>query len=668
MRTIYEYSKDSAFLKYFDNQRIKKQFLKITILDWQERPIQEVQGIITGGNLNKNGSSSLRRTCNFEVFVEKGDYAGITDLDNLFSLNKKVYLEIGYENTTPYYKQYEKIWFPQGLFLLMNPSISYSTSGISMSAQCQDKMCLLNGDVGGIIPASTQFDEYETVNEDGEYYLTHPTIVRIIRECVNHFGGEQLSKIIISDLNTRIKKVMKWIGNTSVYLVNLDNSYSLTTSKSSIPAAATYKEFKYGDDIGYIYTDFIFPNELIADAGSSVCDILDKIKNILGNYEYFYDIDGNFVFQEKKNFLNTSQAKIELDNLNQENYLLDMGKGKSVYAFNDANLITSFQNTPQFSMIKNDFIVWGTRENANGNTVPIRYHLSIDKKPTPGNTYKCFFYSDPDDGLLKAKVPVIFDTYSELSANDGVAEVFYYAKDTNKVYKWEKKAYKEIEVQLQDIQTKDWRNELYLQGATGEPLAIDSNYYYTELNAEWPKLYDIQNGDFYPEVLNNPFDIDYFLDFIDSDASISKFNISNIGRRTKVIVDQDVNCIFEPEIPNFVLIETGQEDTEERRRECENQGQPYIQISSSLFNLITGGGSHNSAYNTIKDLLYEYTSYNESISIQAIPVYYLEPNTRITVEDIESNIHGDYIIDSISLPLDINGTMTISAKRALQKI
>jgi hypothetical protein len=36
---------------------------------------------------------------------------------------------------------------------------------------------------------------------------------------------------------------------------------------------------------------------LIANAGETVVSILDKIKNILGNYEYFYDINGNFVFQ-----------------------------------------------------------------------------------------------------------------------------------------------------------------------------------------------------------------------------------------------------------------------------------------------------------------------------------------------------------------------------------
>jgi hypothetical protein len=70
----------------------------------------------------------------------------------------------------------------------------------------------------------------------------------------------------------------------------------------------------------------------------------------------------------------------------------------------------------------------------------------------------------------------------------------------------------------------------------------------------------------------------------------------------------------------------------------------------------------------VRELLYQYTSYNESISIQSIPIYYLEPNTRITVQDKESNIFGDYMISNISIPLDINSTMSISATKALERI
>ena len=80
------------------------------------------------------------------------------------------------------------------------------------------------------------------------------------------------------------------------------------------------------------------------------------------------------------------------------------------------------------------------------------------------------------------------------------------------------------------------------------------------------------------------------------------------------------------------------------------------------------GGVKNSCFEKIKDLLYQYTHVNNTISITSLPLYYLEPNTRITVEDELAGIYGDYIIQSISLPLDISSTMSINAYKTLQKI
>jgi hypothetical protein len=54
--------------------------------------------------------------------------------------------------------------------------------------------------------------------------------------------------------------------------------------------------------------------------------------------------------------------------------------------------------------------------------------------------------------------------------------------------------------------------------------------------------------------------------------------------------------------------------------------------------------------------------------LTTIPIYYLEPNTRITVNDPVSGMKGDYIINSMTIPLDIGGTMTIQATRALEKL
>jgi len=59
---------------------------------------------------------------------------------------------------------------------------------------------------------------------------------------------------------------------------------------------------------------------------------------------------------------------------------------------------------------------------------------------------------------------------------------------------------------------------------------------------------------------------------------------------------------------------------------------------------------------------------NETIQLSSIPIYYLEPNTRVSVKDNVIGINGDYMIQSISLPLDIDSLMNISAYKCQQKL
>jgi hypothetical protein len=39
-----------------------------------------------------------------------------------------------------------------------------------------------------------------------------------------------------------------------------------------------------------------YPGELTAAVGSAITGVLDNITKIFGNFEYFYDLDGHFVF------------------------------------------------------------------------------------------------------------------------------------------------------------------------------------------------------------------------------------------------------------------------------------------------------------------------------------------------------------------------------------
>jgi hypothetical protein len=55
------------------------------------------------------------------------------------------------------------LWFPLGIYVISSVSISHSNSGLTVSIQAKDKMCLLNGECGGVFSSSVVFDNYETL-------------------------------------------------------------------------------------------------------------------------------------------------------------------------------------------------------------------------------------------------------------------------------------------------------------------------------------------------------------------------------------------------------------------------------------------------------------------------------------------------------------------------
>ena len=690
------YLQDNAFLKQLAGQHIKEYFVKITVLNWKEDPIKDIQGRVISASLNIDGNSIIRRTATISVAIDETNN-NITSVKNLLSINKKVNFQIGFVNNTKKYNNFPILWFPFGVFVITDNSISYSNTGLVASLQLKDKMCLLNGDCGGTFPAAVIFDNYSTIDENGEEVIERPTIYQIIQQLVNHFGGQQLGKIIISDLDNRVKQVVKWTGISPLYIYKQGEQYVYTLNNVAEDNLKDWPEikkvFSYGEDVGYIYTDFTYPGDLIGDAGNTVTDILQEIKNVLGNFEYFYDIDGNFVFREKKNYLNNAQSKYLLDSINKTRislvpdyinsissnpygaYLISINNGTSAFQFQDDNLISSYSNTPKYSQIKNDFVVWGLRKTTEGIETPLRYHLAIDKKPLPGNEYEVFEYQDEMDGLKKWGYPIKFQSKQSFPEK-GAANVFYcdISQVEPKIYKWGKNEnsqydYIQINTKLQTIKTKDWRTELFFQGLVANVLGTESNYYFAELFNQWPIIYDIRNGEFFEDTIKNASDINYFLDFIDSpSAAVGQLSVENIGRRTKVLNEENnVNCVFEAWIPDIVFIKTD-EESEKNRNQCIARGQNFYQAPSEIYDSLQIGGSKYSAYEEIRQLIHEYTKYNESISIQTLPIYHLEPNTRITVKNKESNIYGDYMIESLSFSFDNSSMLTINATRAPEKI
>ena len=706
------YLYDEKFLLEMDNLRLRHQYAKITVLDFMtEKTIEDITGRVTSGSISLNGDSCVRRTANLTFVIDDPEYFNLFKVSNLLSINKKIELSIGLENTTNKYKDYPIIWYPQGTYVITSPSISYSTSGLTVGLQLKDKMCLLNGDCGGVLPAQTTLSEIEDVDASGATIITYPTIYQIIQELVNHFGGEQLGKIIINDLGERTYQIMRSISATPIY-AHKTSAENESYTFDNDPEGEDDLVFYSSEPICYSPTDFTYPGELIVQAGATVTSVLDTIKNTLGgNFEYFYDIEGNFVFQEIKNYLNTSQATILNNIKNKDNtgkalneaYAVIRDKGKAVYSFKDSPLIISYNVTPNYLNIKNDFLVWGTRTTVNGLKIPIRYHLAIDKRPEIVTFENVFIYLsniDGDKNVIKAQIPLKLP-YQNIDRNGiGTSGIVYQigTPDNYQFYVWSEDAVDYIEVTdvgklKEKYRPVDWRTVLYLQGSLGDQYGTDSNYYYIELKNEWPKLYDLrprqrggyhQGDDFYFDtegegqsfwsyVTEDPTSIDYYLDFIDSGAAISEFSVGVIGRRQKVIQDDDINCIFEPsKFCNTVAIKEETEGLKKQKmqeeiKQCLLDGRDYSKVDANIYDFFVMGSGFFSAYETIRSALQEWTDYNESIQLTCVPIFHLEPNTRITVENRNLNINGDYMMRSLSIPLG-GGTMSISANKVVEKL
>ena len=700
----YDFLKDQYFLKQLDELRLKEQFVRLTVLSWTEEAVSEIQGKAISGSLTIDGTSSVRRTASFTMFAEQKQN-DLSHIDQDLSINRKVKLEIGFRNTVPtymydtrdektheithHYVNYKElygdiVWFPLGIFVIFDPSISHQVQqGVTISISLKDKMCLLNGDAGGVIPASVTFSEKEDSNGD----IQKPLISQIIFQLVNHFGAEDAAKIVIEDIDDKIKQVMKYTGSNPIYYLETTGGtvttrrFFLNRTEALNAAAATGQDesdivtFEYGDDIGFVLTDFVYPGELTCNPGDTVTSVLDKIIAVLGNFEYFYDVYGNFHFQEIKNYLNTTYTTTVMNKLNESpSYDVDFSSGKSVYIFEGTKLISAVTNAPAYSNVKNDYMVWGVRKSADGETeIPVRYHLAIDHKPEIGQEHYVNFYED-DYGITRAGAEFTF-TYNNTSEfpNPGAEATLYIVGnlDNRQFYRWSKdRGYYQVKQDDCMVTTVDWRQELYYEGIEAQDTGADQPYYFAELLNEWPKLFNLKTQQFYDSVKENPSGIDFWLDMIDNTAEVGEYSVDNIGRRGVVVQQDQINCVFEQEVPDLIFIDINQNeaDIQQEKRECDAAGQDWVQVDSTIYSLLTIGGSQNSCYERICDMLYQYTNMNQSITISAIPIYYLEPNTRITVRDDAAGINGQFMISSISLPLDVESSMNISAYQCKQKI
>jgi uncharacterized coiled-coil DUF342 family protein len=977
MRKDYAYLQDSYyedansqrqrrnFLSTIDSFVNQKLYVKITLLNWEEEPIKEIAGELTSGTISKDGSSSVRRTCQLSATVSRGEY-DVEDVDLDFSINKKMFVEIGIKNYSNLYKEYSILWFPQGVFFISSFAITSNvSSSVNISLTLKDKMCGLNGEVGGTFQSTVILDEMQTQSPTGETVYKKVLIYDLIQELVNHWGGENLNNIVIEDVPFRIKRVMKWTGDVPLYMRQSGEAGGLQWQcypQGSIPKDEEnldWIQYNNGEDVGYVYDDFYYTSELSANAGETVTSVLDKIVQYLGNYEYFYDEFGVFHFREIKNYLNTTQATNLLDDMAANNYLVDIATSKDVYTFSDNSNLVSISANPQYNNIKNDYVIHGLRKMTSSDiSYDVFYHLVIDNKPQPlgqrnGQNYYNTYYDlllytdeltdltqaafplyveelprpgnfnvvyrvqdttqgDLEDSIgdyqdqqlsaqekikeLKAKLDELNARLQELESkidqytlvsdtaqeeidrltkeNDEIKKVLNentttyteqvkelntmksslidyknqrrdleskieadrdnqelkdqlnsviarivvleddidslqsntdnlkntidtqraeIEKNEETIAEWEEKlntvnveggsveeyvslirkrsdVKEQIQMTEQEIARNeqtindldlrieqaeeeiknaeenidatagyafyvwddsdyrklpvvkyypsngdgytvlDWRTEIYLQGMLaknngtdagmyyhnleldytqaandrnwiagilryGRKNRVDTDYYFQELEAFWPQMYNLETQKFYGQESNDELlttslaDGVYYLDFIEPQTSgLGEFSIQNIGRRMDVVNDEDINCLFQPLIPDVIFLNRDdKENFDKLKAECQDKGEEWTQVTSDVYYALATGGWRNAAFDQIKYELYLHTNYQKTLSVTALPAYYLEPNSRVTINDKSTNTYGSFVLKSLSIPLGPGNVMSGSCAECFER-
>ena len=438
---------DKEFLLQLDKAKEKEIYARVTALSFQERPITTIEGRITSGSINVDGDSAVRRTCSLSLVAENFDYSNYT-----WGMNTKFKLEVGVKNTINV-NYPEIIWFPQGIYVLTSFNTSRSTKNFTISLQGKDKMCQLNGDVGGTLESMVDFGTEETVDALGNVVITRISIPTIIRNMIHHYGGEPYYNILINDLDDYAVELLEYRYDDDLYLyrdadsdtVYYDNILlnpdtpcrvegkdhitklgdlgpeeldllvdTLTgtpnPSKVWMEGHAWYvAKIKFGQTAGYRHTELTYPGDLIANAGETVTSVLDKIKSMFSDFEYFYNLDGQFVFQKKQSFVNTLWTPM-INNEDEEEYVENLALASScAYVFSGGELITSFNNTPNLLNVRNDYSIWGTRE-ASGRSDPVHMRYAIDIKPTYYKTIDGRLYVTDLDVFEKMKEQAKADT------------------------------------------------------------------------------------------------------------------------------------------------------------------------------------------------------------------------------------------------------------------
>lgn len=621
--------------------------------------------------------------------------------------------EIELADRTAYlYKDYPDIvWFPQGIFLITDFKYLINTNGTdNIYITGKDKMSLLNGDLGGTFPHAIDVGTIDT-NVDYEEGIvkskekTPLTIQQIITDIVHKYGGEPFHNIIVNDLDDKGLIMLDYNGDNDIYLfknvqtglyenvifdgdvIRYDRNnkpikvseiqvYDTMTSDyvpinaqrvkstNSLLDTTFYTVIKcsYGTVLGYRTTDWTYPStggELVMDVGTNVTNALDKICAAFDNtYEYFYDVEGRFVFQKKLTYVNTSWNNLintwelnEKEELEKSTYVESNKLVSQVqYSFIGNKMTTMLNNNPNINNIKNDYAIWGKKKSSlESEENAIHMRVAIDEKPESYTSFNGITY-DTNTWDWRELIFQMAKDYFDHNHEDDYEVMLH---KFNPTYPFGKTGY---ETYYEDM-LGFWRYLYNPESTDNEIYVIEQEKNETETDFKKKQYWN-------REIFDNPSGLIFWFDFLDGKTTkLGKYSVKAIGDRTKTVNNDKIKAITYGEIPNIIYT-THDEYDELEEAKLLNDGYNYVVLSDTMSEYFDATRKQKSAQDELDQLVYQYAYCNESITITSVPIYHLEPNMRINVYDEKTKINGDYIVNKIVISLAYNGTMQIMASKA----
>lgn len=209
-------------------QRNVERYVKLNLLDFQYRVIDEISGNILTCSMQCDADSDLKRSCSVSLVVAKKTF-DIQPGGRIW-LDKYIQVYIGLKNI--YTDEIQ--WYNQGIYLIDAPSWQYNATNNTLTFSGLDLMSKLTGERNGQLAGI-------------------PTTIK---------QGESVREAMIATLK---------LGGFTKYIIS-----ECTNRDGSIQAV---------------------PYDIEIDQGGYVFDILSALRDILPQYQIYFDVDGVFHYE-----------------------------------------------------------------------------------------------------------------------------------------------------------------------------------------------------------------------------------------------------------------------------------------------------------------------------------------------------------------------------------